>query len=182
MEENYLSALALFDEQSTERIARLKATLCEFGVACDLLPPHITLGAYVGLPPAPLIEWTGQFARARQWLPVQFNHIGLFGEKVCFVAPRVDEGLLALHRDFHEKFDENSGEVGYNYTLRSNNWTPHCTLYLGEVTDTRRVLPVMLQNFAPFSGFVSRIAVGQSVPIEQLAVFDMQRPNEGRPE
>lgn len=158
-----LCAMATLDEASTETIISLKKELCTQGVACDLVPPHITLGIYEDLQEERLLAWTRSFAKEQARLLISYSHIGFFASpasSVCFVAPVVNKELLALHQKYHQQLDEYCLKKGFYYSLHSNSWVPHCTLFMGEKQNVETTIPLLVQNFTPFSAWISGISVG----------------------
>lgn len=172
MEEEFLCSIALFDEETTNRFIELKKHYCKDN--CDNIPPHITLGMYVDINENELVEWTKNFCKNHKSISINFNHIGLFGEYVCFLAPRVDENLLKLHYDYHQKFDDNCGQIGYNYSLKSDNWTPHSTIAMSSRDNISEALPIFQSKFEPFIGRIEKIAIYHFSPITKVDTFNLQ--------
>lgn len=170
-----LLALALLDEETSQTLRQWKAAICNTQPQCDLLPPHITLGIYQnGLVTLPQLQsWAKQFASCNKEVCVNFSHIGIFGSRVCFAAPVVDESLLTFHRLFHTQWDEAAGAAGEAYSLTGGEWTPHCTLFMGEDSALQQVIPTALHCFTPLHGRLTSIAVGYEM--QQLTSYPLQQ-------
>lgn len=150
--------------------------ICEQLDVCDLLPPHITLGTYSGLPQEELAKWAKTFAATQAPVPVKFSHVGVFGRRVCFAAPRVDEKLLAFHRAFHRQYDDFHSEAGAAYSLAAGSWVPHCSLFLGGWDEMQKALPAALQNFVPIDGCITAVGVAQAMT-SALITYPLQTEN-----
>lgn len=174
MQEKYLCAMALFDEETNLYFGRLRYHIKTLGVECLEIPPHITLGVYVNLDENELGAWTEEFYTNHSPIRVNFNHIGLFGTTVCFAAPRVDENLLQFHSDYHQKYDDYSGEIGFNYTLKSNNWTPHASVVINTPESILKALPIIQENFEPFIGYIEKIGVYEFSPMREIKVVHLK--------
>ena len=175
MEDSYLTAMVMFDERTERRIQALKAAACAEQQACDILPPHLTLGVYVGLSLPALQGWAAEFAARRQPVTVTFERVEILGSRVCYLYPAQSPALEGLHQDFHQRYDDHAGEVGRPYSLAAGRWVPHCTLLIEE--DPRRgerAAQNAAAAFVPFSGTVNGSAIGGDGPIRQYGPFTFQ--------
>lgn len=168
-----LIAMATFDENTKEHIHQLKIAACENQTSCDLVPTHLTLGLYSGLPEKTLIEWAKKFSYCHSSFPISFENISCFGERVCFLAPTMNTDLLLFYLDFHQKYDEFASESGQFYSLEQGKWVPHCTLFLSDTESVAPAYQAAKSIFIPFTGTVTGIAIGQDFPLKELAYFPL---------
>lgn len=161
MEKDTLLALALFDDDTSRRLHNWKTVACREQGACDLLPPHITLGVFEAACERELSLAAAGFAAASGPTPVSFSHIGVFGTTVCFAAPCVNKTLLGFHAGFYAHVGALQSEVGHWYA--PGRWVPHSTLFMGPWPGMQRALAAAVQNFVPFSGHITAIGVGHAM-------------------
>ncbi|MGI6664589.1 MAG: 2'-5' RNA ligase family protein [Christensenellaceae bacterium] len=159
-EQKTYCAMAVLDDACAKKICEIKELLCKQGLACDIVPSHITLGIYDGLSVEKLLAWAKAFAASRQRFQLKVNHIGIFAARTLFLAPQVSQALLSFYQAFHEKYDVYAD----HFTKKSeNNWTPHCTLFNGDMQEIQAALPIVADAFAPFMTEVTGIMIGEFV-------------------
>lgn len=137
--------------------------------------PHITFGGYAKLPLNTLSNWVQTFADTKAPLNVNFNHIGWFSEGVWFIAPRVSIDLLEFHRAFHTNYDSCLRVTGYNYTLCSENWVPHVSVFTPEEKATQNDIDILLKTFQPFSGEITALSIYEEQSDQPLAYFELKQ-------
>jgi 2'-5' RNA ligase len=164
--------MGLFDAKTNRIFKSLKESLREKGYEVDDLPPHITIGAYVGLEEKKLLHWADEFSKRFETLDINFNHIGVFQENICFAAPRVDKKLLDFHEKFNVKYDDFCVEVGYKYSFKSGNWVPHVTMAIGEADKIKPLIPDLCERFKPFKGKLTHITICEFHPMRELGTND----------
>lgn len=174
MKNKYLCVMALFDEETNFKFRTIQEQLEGDGFNTSSVPPHITLGAYVGLEEKDLLNWVDEFCNATEKFEVNFNHLGLFSLNVLFLAPRVSNELINFHKNFHEKYDDCCGQVGYNYTFKSNNWTPHSSILVDEPEIILKALPVVNNNFKPFHGKIVALTLCEFSPMKIIKTFELK--------
>lgn len=153
MEDKIYYLMALFDEETNHRIEEIHQELLVNEIPSTSLLPHLTLGSWTNIDENELCNWLELVCSNQLQLEVNFNHLGLFSLKVAFLAPHVSEDLIKFHARIHEKFEEYCGQMGYNYTAKSQNWVPHATLVFQDESETvLKSLPVITKNFNPFKG------------------------------
>ncbi|MGL4337588.1 MAG: 2'-5' RNA ligase family protein [Turicibacter sp.] len=171
MEEKFLGLVALFDDETNEKFQEIKQLLNEMGLVTSSIPPHITLGCYVEVDENELSDYIELVCRKIKPFEVNFNHIGLFGLNVLFVAPHVSKDLMKIHQEIHEKYDEHCGEIGYNYSVKSNNWVPHTTIFSSEPQQVMQALPVVSEKFKPFVGTIVGLSLCEFYPMREIQYF-----------
>jgi 2'-5' RNA ligase len=174
MESKFYCVMGLFDSKTNRVFKNLKESLKEKGYQGDNLPPHLTIGAYVGLNEKKLLLWADEFSKRFETMDINFNHIGVFGTNICYVAPRADKKLLEFHEKFHVKYDDFCGEIGYNYSLKSNNWVPHATIAMGEPEVIKPLIPDLCEKFKPFKGKLTQITICEFYPMREIGTYDLK--------
>lgn len=146
-------------------------------VSTEVVPlfPHITLGGYDRLPLDTLINWVRTFADSQSPLKITFNHIGWFPGGIWFIAPRVNRALLDFHRAYHANYDSCLKRVGYNYSLCSENWVPHVSVFSPEEKPAAEDVCKLLSAFQPFSGEMTALSVYEENSDQALARFDLRQ-------
>lgn len=174
MDQNALYVIGLFDDETNLALKKIDQMLLSAGIKTNEIPFHITFGGYVDIPVKDLVEWVGQFSENHSPLEVKFNHIGLFMEGYCFIAPKVNQELLDFHFDLHQNYDNCLAEVGYNFTLCSDNWVPHMTLINGPTAEILKTIALLLDQFKPFVGKITEMAVYDVTLLNECARFPLQ--------
>jgi len=169
--------LALFDEKTNQIFTELTENLKKNNI--DFLEelPHITLGGYTEVPESEITSWVEEFSETHSPLKINFNHIGLFPQSICFIGPKVNEELLRFHREFHANFDSCFTEIGYNFTLCSENWVPHMTIITGNAENIFKGIPILFSAFQPFIGTITELAIYQFDPFLELRRFPLKHPD-----
>lgn len=173
MEEKFLCVMATFDESTNERFQQIKSKLKENNIDSLKIPPHITLGAYVGVGEEELCHWLNMLCSTNKKLEVNFNHLGLFSLNVSFLAPQVSKELVDFHRKLHESYEDCCGEIGYNYTVKSNNWVPHATILINEQEIILKALSIINENFKPFTGKIVSLSLCEFYPMREIKSFNL---------
>ena len=174
VDKKYLGVLAKFDEKTNERFELIKSQLIDIDMESKAMPPHITLGAYEGVKEKDLCDWICMISNTNKSFEINFNHIGLFSLNVAFLAPQVSAQLTALHRKVHEKYDDCCGLIGYNYTIKSNNWVPHASILINEPNLVLAALPVINNNFQPFLGLIISLSLYEFSPTNEIKKFNLR--------
>ncbi|BCJ96033.1 hypothetical protein acsn021_36020 [Anaerocolumna cellulosilytica] len=170
----FYCVMGLFDQKTNRHFKKLEDSLRQKGYEPAELPPHLTLGIYVGLDEKKLLTWVDEFSKKHEAPELYFNHIGVFGTNICYAAPRVDKKLLLFHEKLHEKYDDFSGDEGYLYSIRSKEWVPHATLAMGEPEIIKPLIPHLCEEFKPFTGKMTQLAVCEFTPMREIGFFDLK--------
>lgn len=173
MQENSLVVMVHFDAETNEHIHQLKIAACEEQNTCDLFPIHLSIGLYSGVPVDDLVSWTQTFAKNHSSFPISFDQINMFGNRVCYLAPKMSTDLLVFYADYHEKYDDFASESGQYYALKNGKWVPHCTLFMSDTENIEPSFTAVKKVFIPFSGKVVAISVGQDNPVKSIAHFSL---------
>ena len=166
MTEKFLCLIATFDEETSKRMIEIQHIINEAGIVgkqTPNIPHHITL-AYFDISREDEIEQLLREVCARtKRFDLSFNHIGLFGLKVLFLAPDVNYELLELHKSFDR--DCIKGEQG---------WTAHATILIDEAENIQKALPLVAQNFQQLNGRVERVSLYEFFPTRFIAEYSLQ--------
>lgn len=160
MSETFFCALAILDASAQTRMQAFYQLLQDEGMIGSQtkgIPYHLTL-AYYG---------AGQEKQAQQRLeaacrnqaafPIRFGHVGLFGQKVLFLSPDMDETLMRLQKQACLP-----GEAGAP-------WTAHATLLLDEPHSILRAAEILTAWFEPFDARVERVSLYEFFPPRLIA-------------
>lgn len=172
MENKIYYAMALFDEETNQKIAKIHKQLSEYEIPSTSLLPHLTIGSWTNIDELELGTWLDFVCSKQKQIEVNFNHLGLFSLKVAFLAPHVSEELIKFHGNIHRRFEEYCGEMGYNYTAKSQNWVPHATLVFENEEETvLKSLPVIAKEFQPFKGKLVSLLLCEYNTMEEIKNF-----------
>lgn len=174
MDNKFLCVMATFDEKTNAKFELIKKQLKDTNIESLTLPPHITLGAYVGVDETELCNWLHTLCNTTKRIKVNFNHMGLFSLNVSFLAPQVSNQLLSFHKKLHERYDDCCGEIGYDYTIESNNWVPHATILINEPEVVLKALPIINDNFKPFTGEIVSLSLCEFYPMREIKTFNLK--------
>lgn len=167
--------MGLLDEESNQKFNDLNFMMENEGIKTIDLPPHMTLGTYKNIGEQELLQYVKDFASKYNPIPLKFSHLGIFEDNVLFVEPKVTKQLLDFHADLHQKHDECYSRNGYFYSLISNSWIPHISVSIGNRIKTLDALEVMLDNFRPFDGYLTSIAIYKFHPIAKQHIVELKR-------
>lgn len=151
--------VAFFDDETNYKFKKINVALNNNNIKTIDLEPHITLAAYSEIEKNVLVDWISKICENEKSFEVNFNHIGMFGLDVVFLAPRISEELMVFYKKIHSKYDELCGKEGYNYSLLSSNWIPHSTVVMGSKNDVLKSIPIIGERFEPFFGKINKIAI-----------------------
>lgn len=169
MVEKYLYVMAGFDAETEAKLAEFQNLLYEsgfVGTQTKGIPFHLTLAEispYDARDEGWLKEIMEEVAERSFDFTVTFNHIGIFsGGKVLFAAPDPVEELLHLN----SRFDHSD-----------ESWTPHATLLIDEPSVILNALPLVLQNFKPFTGRIDKLYLYEFFPTRYIATVELGAEN-----
>ena len=155
-----LYVLAGYDDHTESYLAGIQNSLYEKGFTgthTKNLPQHITLGSF----PTEMEETLKQqlLDVKTERFSVGFHHIGLFSRgEVLFIAPDHNRDLLALKEQFGS----------------SENWTAHTTMLIDTPENIRQALPVVVENFAQFTGQVTSLHLYEFWPTRHILTVDLK--------
>jgi 2'-5' RNA ligase len=123
-----------FDPQSERQIKRMMHYLTDEGVN-DIyvnygMRPHLTIAEFDTEDFSIVQSTIEQFSQEQPPFHIRFSSLGVFpGEHgVLFLAPNVDETLLAVHRRLNTVLEPLCHTFSPLY--QDESWVPHCTLVL----------------------------------------------------
>jgi len=155
MKDRFLCVLAQYDSNTEKKLNEIQKSLRESGLLgrqTPNLPNHITLGTFDPAMENELKERIKELAGRTHKIKTSFNNIGLFGMEVLFIAPSVTHELLDLQSKFNNKYAYGS------------SWTAHTTMLIDNPDMIQKALPVVAENFSPFSGYIESISLYEFWP------------------
>lgn len=164
MIERSLYVMAEFDQQTSQEMQDLESLLRAQGFTGQQspnLPHHITLCVEKLENEARLRAHLQQVCSRTRRFELPFNHIGLFGLKVLFLAPDVNRDLLDLYEQVC--LDGPSGQ----------DWTAHATLWIDESPVILKALPLIAGHFSSIRARVERISLYEFWPTRFIARYDL---------
>ncbi len=126
--------------------------------------PHVTLVGYEVDRAERYRSALAEFALGVAPFSIELGHLGVFPDAgVVFLAPTVNQGLLAVHRALVERF---AGLAPMKHDqLLPDRWVPHCTLVIGaDPSESARVVALCQDAWKPITGTVE--GIGALVPPE----------------
>ena len=156
----FLCALAELDASAQERMRALYRMFAEAGLSGRQtagIPYHLTL-AYYGADQETQARGNLESAcRNQASIPIRFSHVGLFGQKVLFLSPVMDEALMRLQKQVLLPGDGDSV------------WTAHATLLIDEPEGILRATAILTSRFEPFDAYVERVSLYEFFPPRRIA-------------
>jgi 2'-5' RNA ligase len=173
-DEKTLCVMGMLDAQADRRFEAIKARIGRAGLAADAQPPHITFGIYSGIGREEMADWVGGILGRLRRTRLFFGQIGVFPEsQVFFAAPSVTRALLDMHAAIHARYDGLCSDKNCLYSLEGGKWIPHITLATSEGGRAGDVLKVLLENFTPFYGEITRIRITEQEPLVDVRTFEI---------
>ncbi|MBO4900457.1 MAG: 2'-5' RNA ligase family protein [Lachnospiraceae bacterium] len=164
MAEEFLTLMADFDDESQQILSgwyeKLKGAGFT-GIQTPNLPFHISMGCFSLDKEDAVVDEMKKLAAGFSTVPVHISHIGLFaGGKVLFAAPDMNPpDLLDLRRAIQTETQEN------------HPWTPHCTILIDEPEVVQKALPILVENFRPFRGRITKLHLCAFWPTREIATI-----------
>lgn len=155
MQDKFLCVIAQYDNETEKELNKIQKALREAGFVGNQtpdLPNHITLGTFELEKEYELKKRLKEVCSNTKKMRISFNNIGLFGMEVLFIAPSVTHELLNLQDKFNNNYAYGSG------------WTAHTTMLIDKPDVIQKALPVVAQNFSPFSGYIESISLYEFWP------------------
>jgi 2'-5' RNA ligase len=164
--EKLLYVIAAFDEETSKRMIEIDRIIKEagiFGKQTQNIPYHLTLAHYDTSRENEIRQLLQDVCAKTKSFDLAFNHIGLFGLKVLFLAPDVNHELL----DLHSSFDLNG-------TKTNTEWTAHSTILIDEADMILKALPLVAQNFKQLNARVESVSLYEFFPVRLIAKYNLQ--------
>ena len=162
MTEEFLTLMAELDDGSQQTLSGWYEEIKKAGftgVQTQGLPFHISMGCFSLDKEVVVVNEMNEMAARFSSIPVHISHIGLFaGGKVLYAAPDMNPaGLLdlrqAIQTETQEKFP----------------WTPHCTIIIDERETIQKALPILVRQFQPFMGRITKLHLCAFWPTREIA-------------
>jgi len=162
----FLCLLATFDEETTKRMKRIEGILSEEGFngkQTTDIPHHITLAYYDISYEDKVKQLLQDVCIKSKNFHLSFNHIGLFGLEVLFLAPDVNNELLELRKNFVT-----------DYIKDKEGWTAHSTILIDEEVNIQKALPIVAHNFQQLNVRVESVSLYEFFPTRFIAKYNLQ--------
>lgn len=166
MSEKFLYLIATFDEETSKRMKEIECILNEAGIVgkqTPNIPYHITLTCYDTGREDEVKKLLQDVCTKTKSFDLSFNHIGLFGLKVMFLAPDVNYELLELYKNLDK-----------DCIKGSKGWTAHATILIDEAENILKALPLVAQNFQQLNARVKSVSLYEFFPIRFIAEYNLQ--------
>lgn len=166
MDDKRIYLLAQFDEGTQKKLADIYNKLVQAGMIGEQtkdIPYHITLGSFDLKYETQVLERAQTVCQQTKALDIALNHIGLFGLKVLFLAPSMNEELLRLYSDL----------VPGGAVNGSHNWTAHATILMDTPDHIQAAIPIVSQAFSPFAAGIDSIGVYEFFPKKFIAEYKL---------
>ncbi|MDP4090180.1 MAG: 2'-5' RNA ligase family protein [Bacillota bacterium] len=164
--DKFLCLVATFDKATSEQMERIDCIIKESGIIgrqTPDIPHHITLAYFDTSREEEVKQLLQEVCSKTKSFDLSFNHIGLFGLKVMFLAPDVNHELLELH----EKLDiEGSND--------SKGWTAHATILIDEAENIQRALPLVAENFQQLNARVEAVSLYEFFPTRFISEYRLR--------
>lgn len=166
MAEKFLCIIATFDEETNRQMKEIEHVINEagiFGTQTSNIPHHITLAYYDTSIEDEVNQLLQDVCAKIKSFDLEFNHIGLFGLKVLFLAPDVNYELLELHKSLNR--DSGKDHQGL---------TAHATLLIDETRNIQKALELVAENFQHLSSRVVSVCLYEFFPSRFIAEYKLQ--------
>jgi 2'-5' RNA ligase len=166
MEEKFLCIIATFDEETSKRMKEIEHMINEAGMVGRQtldIPHHITLAYFDINREVEIKQMLQDVCTKTKSFNLAFNHIGLFGMEVMFLAPDVNYQLLELHKSFDRDCIKND-----------NGWTAHVTILIDEPENIQKALPLVAQNFKELNARVESVSLYEFFPTRFIAECNLK--------
>lgn len=167
MEEKFLCLIATFDEETSKRMKEIEHIINEAGIVGNQtldIPHHITMAYFDTSREDEIKQLLQDVCSKTKSFDLAFNHIGLFGMKVMFLAPDVNYQLLELHKSFDK-----------DCIMNSTGWTAHATILIDEPEIIQKALPLVAQNFEELNARVESVSLYEFFPTRFIAECKLLR-------
>ena len=168
MAEEFLTLMADLDDESQQIMSDWYGKLRDAGftgVQTPGLPYHISLGRFALNKETEVVHEMNELAKRFSEIPVHMSHIGLFADgKVLFAAPDMNPAdLFGLRQAIKTGTDE------------LFPWTPHATILIDEAETIQKALPILIENFRPFMGKITKLHLCAFWPTREIAEIELKK-------
>lgn len=167
MAEQFLTLMADLDEDSQKIMGEWYEHLKEngfIGMQTPGLPYHISLGSFALDREQDVVREMHRLAEKMSSVPVNISHIGIFaGGQVLFCGPDMSSPeLLSIQKEIQIE------------TVDQFSWSPHATILLDETETICKALPILLKDFRPFMGKITRLHLCAFWPTREIAAIELK--------
>jgi len=158
MQEKKFYLVAQFDKKTHNKLAGYYDILRKnslIGSQTKDIPYHFTLGShdYAAGIEKKLTNDLERICSETSCIDIHLSHIGLFSQRVLFVAPSMNFELLKLQQSFFP-----------NCGNGSHLWTAHATLLIDEPEAILKAIPIAAKEFNPFKAQIESVALYEFFP------------------
>ena len=168
MDDKRLYLIAKLDAATQQNLTRLYTALVDAGSSENpkpSIPFHITMASFEPTQEAEVLARTKAVCAKTSPFSLTLSNIGLFGSKVLFIAPAINQELL----DLHNALDPLEPAVGVH------NWVAHVTMLLDEPEPAiLSAVPIVARTFSPTAAKVESIAVYEYPPARFMGEFPLE--------
>ena len=173
MDSKTLCIMGLLDQDADHAFSDLYFKMSQRNIPIISQPPHLTFGIYDNVNQKDLLNWVAHIAHDQEELELNFNHIGLFQQGICFAEPCVSLELLHLHQRLHAKYDQNCDDKNCLYSVKEKGWVPHTTLAVLDSDQIGSVMPIILELFTPIQATIKSLVVTEYPPLKKIGEFPL---------
>ena len=168
MAEQFLTLMADLDDASQHLLGGWYKKLQDAGFTGTQtpgLPFHISIASFSPEKEAEAVREMKELAVRFSAIPVHISHIGLFaGGRILYAAPDMNPADLldlrkAVQTETQERFP----------------WTPHCTILIDEAETIRKALPVLVEQFKPFMGRITKLHLCAFWPTREICTAALEK-------
>jgi len=156
MQDKALFLLANFDSETQDKLGGYYDTLLQhgfIGTQTKNIPYHFTLGSCSVDYEKRMINELNKICSETPCIDISLGYIGLFEQRVIFVAPCMNFELQKLQNSF---FDDCGNGC--------HKWAAHATLLLDEPQVILKALPIVTEKFQPFKARIESVALYEFFP------------------
>jgi len=156
MQDKALYLIANFDSATQNRLGDYYDILFQngfIGTQTKDIPYHFTLGSRGVDCEEQMINELNKVCSETPCIDICLGYIGMFGQRVIFVAPCMNFELQKLQSSFFD--DAGNG---------CHKWAAHATLLLDEPQVILQALPIITEKFQPFNARIESVALWEFFP------------------
>ncbi|MBQ9699092.1 MAG: 2'-5' RNA ligase family protein [Lachnospiraceae bacterium] len=170
--------ISLYFDEKTEKAMQsyinqvAKATGNAFMVD-GKIPPHITLLAFDTQDESKAVELLDRIASRLKSGSLYFASMGVLKGQVLYIEPVLNQYLHSMEEEIYEAYID-VPDIKFSPYYKPFGWIPHMSV--GKHLDERQMeeaLKVMLKQFVPSEGIVTRIGIAKTNPHRDIKVFEL---------
>ena len=167
MADKRIYLVAQFDENTNKSLAGIYAKLVGKGLIGEQtkeISYHFTLGSFDLECEHQVLERVQIVCAKTRAFDICLSHIGLFGQKVLFLAPSMNTRLLKLYKDL----------VPDAAIDNCHNWVAHATILIDSLENIQAAIPIVAQSFSPFIAQIESIGIYEFFPKRFIAEYHLE--------